>query len=84
MTAIAPGVADQHLIEREACRVEDAFRRDPRNGRRVLTEILNQSKGASGVEKTQLLDFGARLVTRLRERDEIRAPKDRLRIWDDD
>lgn len=75
-------MANPRLIEEEADRVEDAYRKNPSDGVAVLNEILRRSSRLTGVEKTDALAFASLLVTRLRERDERRHRSSRLRIWE--
>lgn len=84
MTAIRSRVTDRQLLENEARRVEQATsQHGAREGRAVLTEILNRARKVEATERTLALDFNARLCTLLRERDESRSQGMRHNLWSD-
>jgi hypothetical protein len=70
-------------LEAEAARVEEAARRNIRDGRATLNALLDRARRLTGQEFAAALEFNARLCTMLRERDHCRMLGQRIRLWGD-
>lgn len=76
-------MAGRLQLAREAERIEAEFRVSRIAGRQTLRAMLDQPRRLHGEERTLALDFNARLVTLLRERDAARPAARKLMIWGD-